>query len=233
MASDSRASSSTDGAADCMRKASSYDCTIPSICASSSDRRRCERVQPLDQVELPPLHRRGELVVGEEGDRGVLHRDVGRADRRPLIDGRQERAGVVLHAAVGTRRGDRDEAGQVAVLGPQPVRDPRPERRSDEAGGPRVQPQGGLSVGAALGVHAVDDAQVVHVPGDVREQLGDPSTALAVLGEFPGGLAQQRGLLLARPAAGRGCSRRGPAGPSTSPAWACSRRYRPGWARRA
>ena len=53
---------------------------------------------------------------------------------------------------------------------------------------PGVQLQGRLAVGAAFGVHAVDDAQVVDVPGDVREQLGDPAAALAVLGELPGRL---------------------------------------------
>ena len=149
-------------------------------------------VQLLDQVELPSLHRAGKFVVGEKGDRGTLHRDVGRADRRSLIDGRQKRAGIVLHAAMSTRRGDRDEAGQVAVFGPQSVRDPRPQRRSHEIGRAGVQPQSGLAVGAAFGVHAVDHAQVVHMPGDVRKQFGDPATALAVLGEFPGSLAQQR-----------------------------------------
>ena len=57
---------------------------------------------------------------------------------------------------------------------------------------PVCSSQGRLAVGPALGVHAVDHAQVVDVRGDVREQLGDPAAALAVLGELPGGLAEQR-----------------------------------------
>ncbi len=149
-------------------------------------------VQLLDQVELPSLHRAGKFVVGEKGDRSTLHRDVGRADGCSLIDGRQKCARIVLHTTVGTRRGDRDEAWQVAVFGPQSVCDPRPQRRSHEIGGPGVQPQRGLAVGAAFGVHAIDHAQVVHMPGDVRKQFGDPATALAVLGEFPGSWAKQR-----------------------------------------
>ena len=199
VAADSRDSSSTEGAADCMRKASSYDCTVPSIWAIVFGPLEVRQVQLLDQVELPSLHCWGKLVIEEKGDRGVLDWDVSRADGRSLIDGRQERAGIILHAAVRTRRCNGDEAGQVTVFGPQSVRDPRPERRSDEIGGPRVQSQGGLSMGPAFGVHAVDDAQVVHVLGDVREQLGDPATASPCWANFHGVWRSSGGFFLGGP----------------------------------
>ena len=56
------------------------------------------------------------------------------ADPRPLVDGGQERAAVVLGAAVGRRRIQRDEARQVPVGRPEAVERPRPERRAARTG---------------------------------------------------------------------------------------------------
>jgi hypothetical protein len=45
----------------------------------------------------------------------------------------------------------------------------------------------GLRVIAGVRVHALEDAQLVHVPRGVGQQLGHPLTALAVTGEFEAG----------------------------------------------
>jgi hypothetical protein len=48
-----------------------------------------------------------------------------------------------------------------------------------------VQKQRRRAVGYPFGVHALEETQVVDARGDVREQLGDPAAALAVLREAP------------------------------------------------
>ena len=69
------------------------------------------------------------------------------ADPRALVDRRQERAAVVLRAAVASDRLDGDEAGKVLVLGSQAVERPGPQRRPHELGDARVHHQVRLRVG--------------------------------------------------------------------------------------
>ena len=59
----------------------------------------------------------------------------------PWQYGGQERGAPVVHAAVGERRADGDEGGQVLVLGAEPVGDPRAHARPDEVVAAGVQLQ--------------------------------------------------------------------------------------------
>ena len=99
--------------------------------------------------------------------------------------GRQEGAAVVDGAAEVGRRVDRDVTGQVLVLGAQAVKHPtayrRPgELRLDRAG---VKLDDGLRMGWRIGVQSADEAELVHVPRRLREELGNPGAGLTVLGE--------------------------------------------------
>ena len=107
----------------------------------------------------------------------------GRADGRALIDRRQERRAPVVHAAVAEVRADGDESRQVLILGPEPVSDPRTHARPDERIAAGVEFQQGSPVPRVGPVHRVDHAEVVHAPGQMREQLADRDPALAVLPE--------------------------------------------------
>ena len=91
---------------------------------------------------------------------------------RALVDGGQEGVAVVPRPAVARRRADRDEAGQVLVLGAQAVEHPRAHRRPDVGRRPAVQEQRRRAVRDALGVHRVDEAEVVDVPVDLGEEVG-------------------------------------------------------------
>ena len=86
---------------------------------------------------------------------------------------------------MGQRRADGDEAGQVRVLGAQAVGDPRAHAGPDEVVAAGVQLEQRAAVGRVGAVDRVDDAEVVHARGHVREQLADPEAALAVLPELP------------------------------------------------
>ena len=72
---------------------------------------------------------------------------------------------------------DRDEAGQVLVLGAQAVEHPRAHRRPDEVRRAGVQEQRRRAVGDALGVQRVEEAEVVDVPVDLGEQVRRPAAA--------------------------------------------------------
>ena len=61
-----------------------------------------------------------------------------------------------------------------------------------------------LGVAGHIGVHSVENAEVVGVTGHVREQFGNPVATLAVLLEGPGRLHQLAALLLGRHLAGVG-----------------------------
>ena len=98
-------------------------------------------------------------------------------ERRPLIT---RPAGTRCRSSARRRcrtRGDRDEAGQVLVLGPQAVQHPRAHRRPDEVRRAAVQEQRRRAVGDPFGVQRVDEAQVVDVPADLGKQLRDPAAA--------------------------------------------------------
>ncbi len=89
-------------------------------------------VHRLDEVELQALGRGVEPGVLDVADLGLGDGLALVADAGPLVDRRQEGAAVVLRAAVVRGRLDRDEAGQVLVLGAEAVERPRPQRGPDE-----------------------------------------------------------------------------------------------------
>ena len=91
-----------------------------------------------------------------------------------------------------------DEAGQVLVLGPEPVEHPRPDARPRLAGVAAVhQHQRGFMV-RHVGVHRPDHADVVDALGRLREQLADLDAALAVLLELERRGERRAGLPLGR-----------------------------------
>ncbi len=137
----------------------------------------------LDQVQIQALQLPGCGCVRDERDLRPVRADPRRADGRALIDRRQERRAPVVHAAVAEIRADGDEPRQVLILGPEPVRDPRAHARPDERIAAGVELQEGSAVPRVGPVHRVDHAEVVHAPGQVREQLADRDPALAVLPE--------------------------------------------------
>ena len=172
--------------------------------------------------------------------REVEHRVADRAELHALVLGRQEAAAPepVVRAA-GRRlpalRDQHDERRQVLVLAAQAVAEPGADARPAGELGAGLEEGDGRVVVDRLGVHRLDEAEVVGDLRGVRQQLADPRARLAVLGE----LEERRRDRESAPAR-RSCrSAAGPCGPSragrcraTSPAPACSRTGRSATGRR-
>jgi hypothetical protein len=126
-------------------------------------------VELAQQVELCLLQRGAEAIVAREANARRLGCNPVVADGRALIDGGQEGVAVVAGAAPAELRADRHHAGQALILAAQPIGDPGAHRRADQRVVARVQLDGGLPVIDAVGVHAVEHAQLVRMAGDVRE----------------------------------------------------------------
>ena len=107
------------------------------------------------------------------------------AEHGALVGGGEEGGSVVAWSAFVGGGIHGDEGGQVFVVAAQAVADPGTHRRADQVGGAGVEEEGGGTVGNALGVHAVDETEIIDVPGDFGEQGGGPAPALAVSGKFP------------------------------------------------
>ena len=95
----------------------------------------------------------------------------GRQEPVRIIGGAAERAGVEQHHV----------ARQILVLGAEAVRRPRAEARLAHADIAGVKLVAGGRVIVRVGLHRVDEAQVVDVLRDVRKQFADPHAGLAVL----------------------------------------------------
>ena len=90
-------------------------------------------------------------------------------DERPLVRRRQER-GAVLPGALDQRaRADRDEAGQVLVLGAQAVGHPGAQARPRGHPLARVHLQAAAGMVDVVGHHRADHAQLIDARPDVRE----------------------------------------------------------------
>ena len=143
--------------------------------------RRCGEVavHRLDQVELLAL----ELMPPT---RLEVRQIAGVVDARALEVGRQEGAAVVHRPAEVRRRVDGDVAGQVLVLRAEAVEQPRAHARPRQrgVGAAGVQLHDRLRVGRRVGVQAAEPAELVGVPGDVRQQFREPRAGLAVLLEL-------------------------------------------------
>ena len=146
--------------------------------------------KPAQRVEAAAAHlARHALGIGD-----VQNRLAFAAALHALIDRRQKAASphALAAAGIGAAAEQHDEAGQVLVLGAQAVGDPRAHRR---AAGPRragVQEQLGRRVVELVGVHRRMIASSSATLGDVRQQLGDPRAAGAVLAELVGRAQQLR-----------------------------------------
>lgn len=155
-------------------------------------------VQGVDEIDFAALLRGGEALVADLVDAVVVglataHDIDGAAALAAVADGEfraligrgEEGAAVVLRAAVGGRRIDGDEAGQVLVLRAKAVEGPRAEGRSNKLGNAGVHLDEGLRVARLIALHAAQQAEFVGVLGDVRKRVADPQAALAALFEVP------------------------------------------------
>ena len=123
-----------------------------------------------ERVELPPLRSLRQPLVADVLDELV---DLGvlRVDVRSLIDARQKRRLPVLRLLNRIAAGDhRDEAGQILVLGPQAVGEPRAHAGPHQPRLAAVHQQQRRLVIGHVGVHRADDGDVVDVLGRVRER---------------------------------------------------------------
>ena len=114
----------------------------------------------------------------------VQHRIVGRAELDALMMRRQEARApdrrVLRHALRDARVHD-DEVRQVAVVGAERVADPGAGRRPARELKARVQELRRRVVIDVLGVHALDEAELVGDRARVRQEVADPGAALAAL----------------------------------------------------
>ena len=112
----------------------------------------------------------------------VQDRRVALAEQRALIRGRQKTGAVVLDAAQNLLVVLHDDEGrQVLIRAAQAVRHPGAHRRTagqDLAG---VHLADRAHVIDAVGLAGAKHGDVVHVLGDVRQPVGNPQAALAVL----------------------------------------------------
>ena len=107
-------------------------------------------------------------------------------NERALMDGRQVTVAKDVDAAQrDPAAANDDKARQVAVLGPQPVRHPRAQRREAGEGLSAVVIEVRLGVLHELDGHRADDGQAVGLPADVREQVADRNAAFTVMVELP------------------------------------------------
>lgn len=142
-------------------------------------------VKLLHEVELGALFGPGELRMGQVADFGLRDGLATVADARALVDGGQKRAAVVRRAAVAGIGAQRDKAGQVFIHAAEAVGDPGTHARTWRGGDAAVHLQEGGRMVRHVGLHAADEAELVRVRGDLREQLADPQAALAALLELP------------------------------------------------
>ena len=107
------------------------------------------------------------------------------AQRRSVVNGWQERRTPIVDTAECERRADRDESRQVRIFGTKAVADPRADAWPDEVVAAGVQLHHRSAVGRVGAVTRMHHTEVIDTRGDVREQLADPQTALAMLPELP------------------------------------------------
>ena len=141
-------------------------------------------VQFLQQIELPPLLAPSDLIVADVLDQLFDLRVLG-VDVRPLEDTGQERRSPVLRPrdrqAVRTHR---DKAGEVLVLGPQSIRDPRTEAWPHESPVAAVHQHERRLVVGDFRVHRPNHADVIDMLSRVLEEFAHLDATLAVLREL-------------------------------------------------
>ena len=155
-------------------------------------------------VELLPVHLAQQiqlerlLIAVESGvfcetKLRILHRRIrvtGRAERDAVVGCRQKRRAVVVHPTVQASRTDGHKPGQVSVFRAEPVVDPRAHAGADEIVAAGVQLEQRPAVRRVRPVHRVDERNVIHTGGHLREQTADRHPALTSRREFPVRLKQ-------------------------------------------
>ena len=137
-----------------------------------------ERADQVERVALKLASTPGGLETLRIGIALVAQADAG-------IDRRQEPARPVGRAAADAAAGrHHDEGGQVAGLRAETVDDPRTKARPARLRKTRVEEDLRRRVIELVGVHRLDDADVVDDLRQVRQHLGQFRAALAVAGEF-------------------------------------------------
>ncbi len=166
-----------------MRKASSYDLIRARSAGSSGYWTAERRFEPAQELELALLLLAEDLRPGRgEGER-VLGID-GKLDA--VVLGAEVAGAVAAHAAaaVGDRRAQDDELGQVVVERAEPVVDPRADRGKLPL--EHVPAGVELQLGAVVVVgrpHRADDGDVVDAVADVGPPVADLDAALPALAE--------------------------------------------------
>ena len=138
------------------------------------------------QVELLPLVARGDLRVGDVANH-LLGIEIGVVDVHSLEDAGEEAVAPELRPDHRLAGAEHHEAGQVLVVGPQSVREPRPHRGACRLRLARVHHQQRGFVVRQVGVHRPDDTQLVDLLRDVRKQLAHVDARFAVFLELEGG----------------------------------------------
>jgi hypothetical protein len=131
-------------------------------------------VELLHEVHLAALLGRPDVGVADVLDH-LLHRRHLRVDARALEHARQEGRAVVGRAPRGQPAvAQRDEAGEVLVLGAEAVHDPRAHARLRDPQRARVHEHGRHLVRRDVRVHRADDRHVVDVLADPRGRARSP-----------------------------------------------------------
>ncbi len=143
------------------------------------------------EIELSPLAPFPDLVALDVFDE-LAGISLLRIDVSALEDPRQEgRLPILCFLDRESPRAHGDEAGQVLVLGAEPVGDPRAHGGPHQSAVATVHEEERGLVIRHVGVHGTDHAEIVRHGPDVRKQFGDLQAALAIVPELewrlPGG----------------------------------------------
>ncbi len=138
-----------------------------------------------EEIELAGAIRLGVGGVMEVLDFRLAGGLAGATKRSALVAGWEKGRAVVARTAIGKAGGECDKAGEVLVIGAEAVADPGAHARADEIGAAGVEEEGGGTMRNTFGVHAFNDAEVIHVLGHMWEELRGPEARLAALFEIP------------------------------------------------
>ena len=156
------------------------------------------------QVDLPLLFGAGQVGVAQVGDDLVGVQILG-VDEGSRIDARQKAAVPGgLTGTVAALVTDGNEGGQVLVFRAQAVSQPGPDAGPVGLNRPCGHHQQSGHVLRKVGMHGVDDAEIVDALSHVGKELADPAAGLAMALELEGRLHQALGLALGLDVHGRG-----------------------------
>src|SRR4051812_19086217 len=138
-------------------------------------------IEAVEQAQLELLQIRRRRAAIEIRDRLRTARDAGTGK-----DAREEVAGPDLAAGVRHLGGEHDVARQILILSAETVRHPTPDAGTLECHTPGMDAERSLEVIVMVAANRADDAQVVGLFGDVREQVRDLGPGLAARFGRPG-----------------------------------------------